>query len=58
MTSLSPKVIGADGKLAEPEPDAHSTVVLKDRMINVEQTSNAPEGFLEDSSHRVRQHEI
>ena len=42
------KVIGPNWNLAEPELDAHSTVVLKDRRINGGQISNNPERFLED----------
>ena len=42
------KVIEPNGKLAEPEPDAHSTVTLKDRIINGGRASSNPEGFLED----------
>ena len=42
------KLIGPDGKLVEPEPDTHSTVDLKNKIIAGEELSPNPESFLED----------
>ena len=41
-------MIGADGKLIEPEPDKHSTRLLEKEIISGKQLSDNPEGFLQD----------
>ena len=41
-------LLGPDGKLVEPEPEAHSTVALKNSILAGEALSDNPERFLED----------
>ena len=42
------KIIGSDGKLAEPDADINSTVDLKNKIISGQQLSMNPEAYLED----------